>query len=484
MNSKLPFHFDSSFRRLPEFFHEQVRPTPLREPQLAAVSDSCLRLLDLDPATLDRDFLRDWLNGTQHIPGEQRIASRYAGHQFGSWAGQLGDGRALSLGEVINSKGERWEIQTKGSGKTPFSRFGDGKAVIRSSVREFLCSEHMHALGIPTTRAMALITGADPVVRETIERSALVARVFPTNIRFGHFEMAHHFEKPQELEALVKMTREIFFPAQASVEEMLEEILTRNIRLVAQWQGMGFCHGVLNTDNMSILGITFDYGPFGFLEETDLNFVCNHSDHEGRYSYWRQPEIVFWNLDRLFQCFVPFVARERLKAMLETFPARFENEFFQIFRRKLGLREAHESDVQLISRLLQLLHGRAWDFSFFFRRLGDYQQGHPDSMEKFWKFYANHPEFTEWLEAYDQRLHQESSVDADRHQHMSMVNPALVLKNALAQQIIQDVEADRFDSLERALKVLGRPFHEPTDFAEFAGPAPADRRRLVVSCSS
>jgi uncharacterized protein YdiU (UPF0061 family) len=262
--------FNNTFKTLPKFFYEVVKPTPIKNPKLIHVTKlrDELGLTDVD--------LTSWLNGELHLSGEERISSRYAGHQFGVWAGQLGDGRAISLGEINGQ-----EVQTKGSGLTPFSRMGDGKAVIRSSVREYLCSEAMFGLGIPTTRVLALLTGDDKVRRETIERSAIVARVFPSNLRFGHFEMAFHFQKDEELNALIDYTNKNFFPGK-TIEEMLREIVKRTAHLMAHWQNVGFCHGVMNTDNMSVLGLTIDYGPFGFLEDTVLNYICNHSDHQGR----------------------------------------------------------------------------------------------------------------------------------------------------------------------------------------------------------
>ena len=290
--SRFNINFDNSFQKLPAFLYEHVAPTLLKQPLLIHVTEL---KKELGLESLSDSDLQKWLNGEIRISNEQRIATRYAGHQFGSFAGQLGDGRAISLGEILSSDGKRWEIQTKGSGMTPFSRMGDGKAVIRSSVREYLCSEAMYGLRIPTSRVLAIIIGEDKVYRETIERSAIIARVFPSNIRFGHFEMCYHYNRKDVLNDLIEYTRYTFFDG-VSIEEMLAQIIDKTALLMAHWQTAGFCHGVMNTDNMSILGITIDYGPFVFLEDTDLSHVCNHSDHQGRYAYDNQPSVAAWNL--------------------------------------------------------------------------------------------------------------------------------------------------------------------------------------------
>ncbi|MBX3034607.1 MAG: YdiU family protein [Bdellovibrionaceae bacterium] len=475
--------FDNSFQRLPPLLFERVEPTPLKNPKLMALSPACLRDMGWSEDGIDANELVEWLNGTRHWPGEQRISTRYAGHQFGVWAGQLGDGRAISLGEFLH-QGRRFEIQTKGSGLTPFSRMGDGKAVIRSSVREFLCSEAMAALGIPTTRALALINGEDEVERESVERSALVARVFPSNLRFGHFEYCFHFDHPAELKELEAYTRTLFFPEAATTEEMLEEIVRRTADLIAAWQSVGFAHGVMNTDNMSILGLTIDYGPFGFLENTRLDHICNHSDHRGRYSFGKQPNIALWNLERLLVCFTPFVDRDRLLGLLGQFAPRFTDSWLRRMSDKLGLSHQGEKDADLITDLIGLMHENEWDFTFFFRSLCSYEAGKPESLEAFWRRQPKDEAFDPWLRRYDERLIRDGMDPGERRKRQRKVNPKYVLRNHIAQDVIEAVEKDDDRQLRRWLNVLLSPDEEHPEFDSFAGPTPPARRNLMVSCSS
>lgn len=471
-------NFENTFQTLPPFLYERVKPTPLTNPRLIHVS----HLKGDLGISLNEGELVKWLNGETSLPGEQRIAGRYAGHQFGVWAGQLGDGRAISLGELMTAKG-RQEIQTKGSGLTPFSRMGDGKAVIRSSVREYLCSEAMAGLGIPTTRVLALITGEDPVYRESVERSALVARVFPSNLRFGHFELCFHFQKDEELKALAEYTRATFFP-DLSLSEMLREIVHRTAKLMAQWQNVGFCHGVMNTDNMSVLGLTIDYGPFGFMEDTVLNYVCNHSDHQGRYAYNQQPSIGMWNLERLMVCFMKLIPKEELQAILNEYPGQFEKEYLRLSRQKLGLKLEGPDDYRLLIGCLQALNHTSMDYTFFFRQLSQYQKGDVKSLKSIWDYYGHRQEVIEWLGKYDERLSLENISFEERNREMKKSNPKYVLKNYIAQEIIADVEAGNSQKLNAWLEVLYHPFDEHEALEEYSRPTPPEHKNYQVSCSS
>lgn len=473
-----PMKFDNTFGQLPHHLFEEVHPTPLSSPRLIHVTKLKEELgLELE----DQDLLL-WLNGEKFLPGEQRISTRYAGHQFGVWAGQLGDGRAISLGEILNSKG-RFEIQTKGSGLTPFSRMGDGKAVIRSSVREYLCSEAMSGLNIPTTRVLALVTGEDPVYRETVEKSALVARVFPSNLRFGHFELCYHFNKKDELRALTDYTLKNFFP-NLTLHEMLQEVVRTTACLMASWQDVGFCHGVMNTDNMSVLGITIDYGPYGFLEDTHLNYVCNHSDHKGRYSYQQQPSVGMWNLERFLVCFIDLIPRESLQDIYNSYPAIFEQEYLRRARLKLGLLQENKEDHLLFIEVLQILSTHSIDYTFFWRKLCDYQEGVQDSMQELWDYYGNLKELKSWLEKYSSRLRVEESVGEDRKNRMKKHNPKYVLKNYIAQEVIEDVEKGSSKKLHDWLTIFYRPFDEHTEFESYSRPTPVEHKHYQVSCSS
>ncbi len=474
------FLFDHSFQKIDPILFERVNPTPIENAKL--IHATHLKT-ELGLGQLSDDELRCWLNGEDKMEGEQRISTRYAGHQFGVWAGQLGDGRAISMAEILTPKSERFEIQTKGSGLTPFSRMGDGKAVIRSSVREYLCSEALYGLNIPTTRVLALLTGEDQVRRETIERSALIGRVFPSNIRFGHFEYCFHFEHPQALNSLIEYTRTIFFNS-VSIEEMLSEIVKRTAHLMAAWQNVGFCHGVMNTDNMSILGITIDYGPFGFLEDTILNHICNHSDHRGRYAYNRQPSVAMWNLERLLVCFMNHVPREKLEALLNSFSGIFEKEYVSLSLQKLGLEQEFPGDYELFVDLLKTMNTLNVDYTFFFRQLCHYEKGTPSSLKNFWDYYGQREEIKTWIKRYDERLSRESRTDSERKQAMLKTNPKYVLRNYIAQEVIADVEAGSDQKLKEWLEILYQPFAEHPAFDRYAWPTPAEHKHIEVSCSS
>lgn len=466
-------HFHNTFRNLPHFFYEDVTPTPIMSPKLMVVS-SMKEELEI---TMSDAKLVDWLNGEFFLKDEQRLASRYAGHQFGVWAGQLGDGRAISLGELDTSTGH-WEIQTKGSGITPFSRMGDGKAVIRSSVREYVCSEAMAGLRIPTTRVLALMTGEDNVYRERVEKSALVARVFPTNLRFGHFEMAFHYKKTQELRALIDYTRTNFFD-NVSVEEMLKEIVRKTATLMAHWQNVGFCHGVMNTDNMSILGLTIDYGPFGFLEDTKLSHICNHTDQNGRYAYNQQPSVAMWNLERLFVCFLEIVPRETLENILNEYPMIFEEEYLFLSRKKLGFYTEEDHDFKFMINTLQVLNQLSIDYTFFFRQLAV----DPD-LNEIWAYYGERTELRDWHKKYQDRLRTEILSPEERKALMIKTNPKYVLKNYIAQEIIEKVEAGSNKELKDWLDVFKDPFSEHPSYDAYSRPTPPEHKDYEVSCSS
>lgn len=310
-------HAVNSFAALPAAFHTRLAPQPLNNPRLLHANAEAAALIGLDPAVLRTpEFLRVF-SGAEPLPGGDSLAAVYSGHQFGVWAGQLGDGRAHLLGEVEGPSGA-WELQLKGSGLTPYSRMGDGRAVLRSSVREYLASEAMHGLGIPTTRALALVASDDPVWRETVETAAIVTRMSPSFVRFGSFEHWSSRRQPDLLKTLADYVIDRSYPEcraapageahsdTAPYVRLLREVTRRTALLMADWQAVGFCHGVMNTDNMSILGLTLDYGPYGFMDGFRLGHVCNHSDSEGRYSWNRQPSVALWNLYRLGAACTPW----------------------------------------------------------------------------------------------------------------------------------------------------------------------------------
>ena len=395
------------------------------------------------------------------------------------------------LGEIDTSAGAM-EVQLKGSGLTPYSRMGDGRAVLRSSIREFLGSEAMHALGIPTTRALAVIGSPMPVRRETMETAAVVTRVAPSFLRFGHFEhFAHTASDPVALQRLLAATIARYFPALQGAAEpaaaLLEEVALRTARLMAQWQAVGFCHGVMNTDNMSLLGLTIDYGPFGFLDGFDPGHVCNHSDHQGRYAYARQPGVAFWNLHALAQALLPTLdgpaeqASEHLLAALEPYKAEYARSMLAALRAKLGLRSEHDDDQILIDDLLRLMATDHADFTIAFRRLAG-----PDSATR--DVFLDREAFDAWALRYRARLALEGSVnpndETERALRMNRVNPKFVLRNHLAQTAIERAQQGDFDEVQRLLQVLEHPYDEQPEHAPYADHPPAWAQQIEVSCSS
>jgi len=478
---------DATFLQgLGDAFGTLLPAQPVAAPHWVARSEALAASLGLTEWLAGDDALAV-LAGARSTAGGQPHASVYSGHQFGVWAGQLGDGRALTLGEIDTPAGPM-EVQLKGSGLTPYSRMGDGRAVLRSSIREFLGSEAMAALGIPTTRALAVVGSPQPVRRETMETAAVVTRVAPSFLRFGHFEhFAHTANDTAALRQLLQATILRYFPELQGHSQpaaaLLEEVALRTARLMAQWQAVGFCHGVMNTDNMSLLGLTIDYGPFGFLDGFDPGHICNHSDDQGRYAYARQPGVAFWNLHALAQALLPAVdeppeaAGELLQAALEPYKAEYARAMLAALRAKLGLASEHDDDQALIDNLLHLMAADRADFTITFRRLAG-----PDSATR--DVFVDREAFDAWALRYRARLALEDGNDHERAKRMNLVNPKFVLRNHLAQTAIERAQQGDFSEVQRLLQVLERPFDEQPDHAAYADHPPAWAQQIEVSCSS
>jgi uncharacterized protein YdiU (UPF0061 family) len=476
-------------------FHTRLAAQALPQAHWVAVSDSTARLLGWPSDWAERS---DWralevLSGGAAWAGSEPLATVYSGHQFGVWAGQLGDGRALLLGEIDTPSGPT-EIQLKGSGLTPYSRMGDGRAVLRSSIREFLCSEAMHHLGIPTTRALAVVGSKLPVRRETIETAAVVTRLAPSFVRFGHFEHFAHHGLPAELRALADFVIDHHYPgcrdAANPYAALLAEVSRRTAELMADWQAVGFCHGVMNTDNLSILGLTIDYGPFGFLDGFDPGHVCNHSDHQGRYAYARQPGVAFWNLGALAQALLPLIAgdaavdegvADQAVEAIEVYRERFPSALAARLRAKLGLQETRDEDRALIDDWLKLLAAEKTDHTIAWRRLCGYSAADPAPVRD---LFLDRTAFDAWSARYAARLAAEGSVDAERAAHMKRVNPKFVLRNHLCEVAIRAAEAGDFTPTQELLKVLQRPYDEQPERSAYADFPPDWAQSIEVSCSS
>jgi len=485
------WRWPNRFAALGKDFFTALPAAGLPSPGWGAVSPSCAEELGL-PA----DWWRrpDWqalevFSGNASWPGMSPLASVYSGHQFGVWAGQLGDGRALLLGEIDTPAGGR-EIQLKGSGLTPYSRMGDGRAVLRSTIREFLCSEAMHGLGIPTTRALCFTVSPEPVRRETIETAAIVTRVAPSFIRFGHFEHFCHHGLHDRLKSLFDHVVRHHFPECADAARpalaLLETVARRTARLLAQWQAVGFCHGVMNTDNMSILGLTIDYGPFGFLDAFDPGHICNHSDDHGRYAFGRQPSVALWNLHALAVALMPLIGDDADGAgeALEAYTTEFAIAIQARMRDKLGLCTQRPDDAPLIDDLLRLMARDRGDHTITWRALGRFDTAAGADNAAVRDHFVDRAAFDAWAQRYRQRLLAEDSDGARRSERMNRCNPKFVLRNHLAETAIRRAEAGDFSEVRRLLKVLERPYDEQPEAEADAALPPDWAGQLEVSCSS
>ena len=403
------------------------------------------------------------LAGNTLPPGTVPLAAVYAGHQFGVYVQQLGDGRAILLGDVVNGRGERYELQLKGAGRTPFSRGADGRAVLRSTIREYLASEAMHGLGIPTTRALAIVGSDQPVYREQIETAAVLTRLAPSHVRFGSFEFFHYRGDAQRVAQLADFVIDTQFPALSGLADrhhrLLHEVVERTARLVAAWQAQGFVHGVMNTDNMSILGLTLDYGPYGFLDHFEAARVFNHTDQRGRYAYANQGRVALWNLHALAEALSTLIPAERREAALARFEPLFVGTYGELMRRKLGLHDAHTEDADLVDRLLQALAGRASRLPGLHARPGRVSADDPATRAPLLALSRAPESLAAWLDDYAGRLSAEGDPADARQARMDAINPLYVLRTHLAERAIRRAADQRdYSEIERLRSLLARPF--------------------------
>jgi uncharacterized protein YdiU (UPF0061 family) len=476
--------------------YTRVDPTPVSAPRLLAWSDETGELLGIrHPAAAD-GRAAEVLGGNRVLAGMQPYAARYGGHQFGHWAGQLGDGRAITLGEVIAPGGTRQELQLKGAGRTPYARTADGRAVLRSSLREFMCSEAMHHLGVPTTRALSLVGTGDSVVRDMFydgnarpEQGAIVCRVAPSFVRFGNFQLLTAQNETDALGRLADYVLREHFPGVSSYADWFREICRRTGELMADWMRLGFVHGVMNTDNLSILGLTIDYGPYGWLEGYDLDWTPNTTDAEGRrYCYGNQPHVAQWDLARLAEALLPLVPeKEQLEEGLTLYADTFSAAWQRALAQKLGVAALDQrGDDELASELFQVLAKSETDFTIFFRNLAV-----PSVESLLPAYYADdvpHEQLSAWLERYLKRIDREKTSDAERRQRMNAVNPKYVFRNYLAQQAIDALERGDASMLERLMLVLKKPYDEQPAHQDLAARRPEWARHKAgcsaLSCSS
>jgi uncharacterized protein YdiU (UPF0061 family) len=490
-----------------------VSPDKVADPKLLVLVPEVCVLLDLTP--VETPELVEVLAGNRVLPGMAPYAACYGGHQFGSWAGQLGDGRAITLGEVRNGRGELWEVQLKGAGRTPYSRRGDGRAVLRSSLRELVCSEAMHHLGVPSTRALSLVVSGDSVLRDLLydgrprrEPGAITCRVAPSFLRFGNYEIFAARKDQSTLHKLVQFTLDTFFPelAQARPEDIVrffELVCVRTAHLISEWMRVGFVHGVMNTDNMSILGLTLDYGPYGFLDVFDPSFTPNITDGSGRYAYGNQPSVAQWNLSRLGGALAHLLGGvEALERGLDLYASEFERVQSETMLSKLGLKPGNEPalDDDLFESLFTMMTTLEVDMTLFFRELAKLECKERASHEAYFAalraaFYAPDEASAEqvrsvgaWVERYAERTREDGLSHAERKTRMDRANPLYLPRNYLVQLAIERAEQGDLSMLHELMDVLRRPYTEQPGREQYAEKRPEWARNRegcsMLSCSS
>lgn len=505
----------NSFASLPEDFYTRLPTTPLKQPRLLHASPDSAAMLGLDRVAFSEPDFLDVVSGRRAMPGGDTLAAVYSGHQFGVWAGQLGDGRAHLLGGLQGPAGA-WELQLKGAGKTPYSRMGDGRAVLRSSVREYLASHAMAGLGVPTTHALSIVTSTDAVMRETKETAAVVARMAPSFIRFGSFQHWAARQRPDMMIVLADYVIDHFFPECRDVTQagsknenldtqsyvrLLEAVVKRTATLMAGWQVNGFCHGVMNTDNMSILGLTLDYGPFGFMDAFNARHICNHTDSQGRYAWHAQPSVAHWNLYQLANSLHLIVPdAEALRRALDLFEPAFLDAMQQRMMSKLGLSHWHDGDQTLIDDLWTLMHENHADFTLTFRQLA-HAKGLSDAtqeqivfdlggtvgstMAPFIDLFIDRSAAQDWLTKYRSRIESQGPlIDRSRTVSMLASNPLYVLRNHLAQRAIESAQVGDATEIDTLLKLLANPFMPRPGMEDYAALPPDWASGIEVSCSS
>ena len=467
-----------AYAELPEVFYNLQNWEGFKNPSLVIENAQLKKEMGLQ--NIEGYKLLEIFNGSSQIKTLKPLSMVYAGHQFGQYVEQLGDGRGLLLGQINSSSG-LIDIHLKGAGKTPYSRFGDGRAVLRSVIREYLCGEAMHALSIPTSRALMIVGSDELVIREKSETAAMLARTAKSHIRFGNFEYFHYNNKPEHVKALadfcIHQYPSYFLKTKNSYEDFFRSVVEKTACLIAQWQACGFNHGVMNTDNMSILGETFDYGPYGFMEDYLPSYVCNHSDHQGRYAFKNQPYIGLWNCSALGHALSSLVSEESQGEILQTYEPIFQKTLSELYQKKLGLIKLNRDDAQLIQGLLDIMESEKLDYTNTFRNISQAitNEETPELNTHIAK---------SWIKSYQARHKIEPSSIDEKVSLINENNPKFILRNYMAQEAIEAAENLNLSMLETLIHVITHPYDELEQFEYFASRSPDWAKDLEISCSS
>jgi uncharacterized protein YdiU (UPF0061 family) len=474
----MPPFLTHNFSELPEEFFTLQDWQGFDNPKIVIENHAMKKALGMED-TEHQELLKIF-NGSKKIGSLKPLSMVYSGHQFGQYVEQLGDGRGLLFAQINSNEG-LLDIHLKGAGKTPYSRFGDGRAVLRSVIREYLCGEAMHALSIPTSRALMIIGSDEMVIREKSESAAMLVRTAKTHIRFGSFEYFHYNNKHEHVKALadfcINSYPQYFSKTKNAYVDFFRVIVKETAKMIARWQACGFNHGVMNTDNMSILGETFDYGPYGFMEDYNPSHVCNHSDHQGRYAFKNQPYIGLWNCSALGHALSSLISEESQGEVLQTYEAIFQDTLAELYRKKLGLDQAQPEDANLIQGLLDIMESEKLDYTNTFRNL-------TQALAK-----KNSPELNSeisksWIVSFLERHAKETLSKDKRLQLMNQVNPKFILRNYMAQEAIEAAEVNDFSKLETLMIVMTQPFEKLIEHQKFANKSPMWAKDLEISCSS
>ena len=483
--------FENTYAELPPEFYQKKEPLPFQKPHMVALNGNLAAELGVDPGEGQNPLLAEYFCGKKPLVGTDPLAMYYAGWQFGVYNPHLGDGRALLLGQIIDERGRRWDLHLKGCGATRFSRGFDGRATLRSSIREYLGSEALHHLGIPSTRALCIVGSTEKIDRETKEPAAMMLRVAETHVRFGSFEGFYHLGQEENIRILADHLIARHYPeiprrTKEGYGLFLRAVAKKTAATIAKWQAFGFTHGVMNTDNMSVMGLTLDYGPYGFLETFDRDYVPNHSDHFGRYSYGNQPAIARWNLERFVKCLDALVDEKQARDAIEAYNKTFSATYRELMLRKFGFEEEKKESLQFIEKTLGMLAESDTDYHIFLRNISDVR--HDGSFgENPWlkKLSEASEKWRQWFSEYIGELRGDSLPDRERKRLMDSVNPKYVLRNHIMETAIREaLERENYSEIEKVRKIFEGPFSNQPEYESYAAPSPEWAKDLVVSCLS